>query len=519
MKTIQIKLYLLFFAVIFTFLFYHQWLGINLLIFEMVILVFLVFTKQITIPMQRFLSVAVLITVLFSVINHATWTYFINFLLVFVLIGSVTSPEIRLLPLVLLNAVTAFFKVQLKWPNELFRRNQQKDQKRKRFKNLKLLLIPLLIITLFTLFYCASNPKFAYYFSWMFSEIGSFIERIFGHLEFEAILMTLLGFVFAGFVVLRAVNKYAIQKDAKGNDALVRMRLLQKRRLVGSLKNEYKSALFLFLGLNVLLAFLNSMDIYWVWFHFKWEGQFLKDFVHQGTYLLIISIVISIGLVLYFFRKNLNFYSKNSLLKKLTYLWLIQNAVLVISVAIRNWYYIEFYALAYKRIAIVFFLIFVLVILVTVYLKVAKIKSNFYLFRLNSYALILILISSTLFNWDRIIATYNFSKAQQSFVHLNYLATLSNSALPALNVPFNQLVKLDQKQMNHFVDIKLDSYDSGSSGFYRRNFMSPKAYKSLIWYRIKYFKQTWKQKGWLSWNYAEQKAYDELITCDFDISN
>src|SRR5690606_12977260 len=106
---------------------------------------------------------------------------------------------------------------------------------------------------------------------------------------------------------------------------------------------EYRSAVLLFFGLNGLLAFLNFMDIYWVWFNFKWEGQFLKDFVHQGTYMLILSIVISIGLVIYYFRRNLNFFQRNRRLKYLTYLWLGQNALLAVSVFIRNGYYISYY--------------------------------------------------------------------------------------------------------------------------------------------------------------------------------
>ena len=67
------------------------------------------------------------------------------------------------------------------------------------------------------------------------------------------------------------------------------------------------------------------MDINHVWLNFQWDGQFLKEFVHDGTYILIINIIISILLVLYFFKANLNFFKKNKILKTLTYIWVGQN--------------------------------------------------------------------------------------------------------------------------------------------------------------------------------------------------
>jgi hypothetical protein len=63
--------------------------------------------------------------------------------------------------------------------------------------------------------------------------------------------------------------------------------------------NEYKAGIVLLIALNALLLFVNIIDIKWVWIGFEFEGQYLKEFVHKGTYLLILSIIISIGIVLY----------------------------------------------------------------------------------------------------------------------------------------------------------------------------------------------------------------------------
>lgn len=256
------------------------------------------------------------------------------------------------------------------------------------------------------------------------------------------------------------------------------------------------------------------MDISYVWFNFKWEGQYLKDFVHQGTYLLLVSILVSMILVLYFFRKNLNFYQKNSLLKKLSYAWIFQNAILVFSVGIRNWYYIQYYALAYKRIAIVFFLLLCLFALFTVFFKISKVRSAYFMVRTNVNALIIVLVISSAFNWDRIIAQYNFSKSNSSFVHLNYLATLADSALPYLDHPLEKVQKMNQRQMERFSKGSMGSSDESSLGgsfsYYRRVYLDPLEYVNTINYRKAVFKQKWEAKSWLGWNLAEAEAYDLL---------
>jgi hypothetical protein len=274
------------------------------------------------------------------------------------------------------------------------------------------------------------------------------------------------------------------------------------------LKNEYRAGIFLFGALNVLLLLMNIMDIDKVWINFEFNGQYLKQFVHYGTIVLIIAILLSIVLVLSFFRGNLNFYKKNIWLKRLCYIWLGQNALLAISAGVRNYYYIQHYSLAYKRIAIVFFLILVLYGLFSVYIKIRDTRSNFYLLRKNAVAWLFILTVSAGFNWDRIIARYNFSRHDGAFVHLNYLASLSDSALPYLDQPTDKVISIDKKQgrwMNAF---------SSSSSYrrYRTLYMTPEKYSMLIAFRKASFRKRWSQKSFLEWNYAEWKANQELQT-------
>src|SRR5690606_28371186 len=118
----------------------------------------------------------------------------------------------------------------------------------------------------------------------------------------------------------------------KNND-LIRKRnkiglpvLEPSRSLFGELQTEYKIGLLVLAVLNLLLLAVNVIDIQWVWIGFEVPLHFnLRQFVHEGTYLLILSILISIGIVLYLFRGSLNFHPKNKWLKILGKAWIIQN--------------------------------------------------------------------------------------------------------------------------------------------------------------------------------------------------
>jgi hypothetical protein len=309
-------------------------------------------------------------------------------------------------------------------------------------------------------------------------------------------------------IYLRSALASLVNKDKAATDELIRTRLrvfnqygkvLVKKT---GLKNEYTAAVFLLVTLNALILLLNIIDINWVWFNFTWEGQYLKQFVHEGTYLLILSILISIGLVLYYFRANLNFYPKNKLLKYLSYAWLAQNAVLAISVGIRNYWYIQYFSLAYKRIGVIIFLLLTLYGLYTVFIKVKDRRSSFYLFRTNTYATLVVLVITSLFNWDVIIAKYNFAHADKSYLHLDFMASLSDKALPYLDKPLAEIEKIKLEQS--------DNYEFELKGRKEKMYMSPADYCDKINRRKYEFIVDWEEKSIWEWNWPEYQAYRQL---------
>ena len=110
----------------------------------------------------------------------------------------------------------------------------------------------------------------------------------------------------------------------------------------------------------------------------------------------------------------------------------------------------------------------------------------------------LILVTMTLFNWDVIIAKYNFSHYETSFVHLNFLYSLSDKALPYLSIPEEKLREISIEQEEQF-----------SSS--RKYYMKPENYFEFIQKRKKDFVGEWPERGFLSWNLADELAYRQLI--------
>jgi hypothetical protein len=106
--------------------------------------------------------------------------------------------------------------------------------------------------------------------------------------------------------------------------------------------------------------------------------------------------------------------------------------ILVISVLIRDHYYIAHMGLAYKRIGVLFFLAMVLAGLVTVFLKIYLRKTNYYLLRVNAWFAIVLLVVSSCIHWDEFIAEYNLARKDTIPLDVKFLLSLSDKTLPII---------------------------------------------------------------------------------------
>lgn len=488
------------FSIISTALFYKQSPGLNLVITESLFIFWILISKKYQ-PKGLYaitLGICVVTSLAFTIVTHSVFSYSIHYIVLFVFIGYIAYPETKSYYLAFGHAFANVIRSPIIFLKQVLGSKTKGRHFGKFIWKMRIFIIPIAIILIFILMYSNSNPVFGKIVTNIETHLSKWLEHIFKNFNFSLIITFFLCLYYGIFLFITEPYTQLVTYNSGMNESLTRNK--KNRTTVYStiaLKNEYKAGIFLFTTLNIILLVLNIIDIKWVWFGFEWEGQYLKQFVHEGTYLLILSILISIALVLYYFRGNLNFYTKNKWLKILSYIWVGQNAVLTLSVAIRNFWYIRYFALAYKRIGVIIFLILTIYGLYTVFMKVSQRKSVFHLLKANSYCWIAVLTISSVINWDSIIARYNFKHSDKSFLHLNFMATLSDKALPYLDLSLKELYFIEDIQKEKFP--------------FEQKFMTPDKYHSVIEKRKQAFKTKWEAKSLRSWNLPEYLAYKKLF--------
>lgn len=484
----------LLFASFFCVLFYQKNLGLNVLLYEAFILpiMYLIYKPKLITTLSRLVFVGTVISCLMVVIHNSSIAKTANILSFLLLIGVFTYSDFKLLKNIFSQFTTNLTSAYKAYFSEL---STNKNRKSRVFHYLKVIIIPLLIIGVFLTIYYNSNEYFASLTDSFFAKLNNLFSW-FNYLNFSLFFVFIVGLTLAISSFYGKKNNLLIVNESKLTDGLFRRRNERKNFPILGLKNEIKSGVFLLFVLNFMLVIFNYSDIKTVWFSYEWNGGFLKEFVHNGTYLLIISLLLSISIVLYYFRGNINFYKKHNLLKTLTYIWLAQNILLIISLTIRNNIYIEHFALAYKRIGVYVFLIAALYGIYTIIIKVKSKKSYYYLVRHNTLLIYGLFIVLTCVNWDVFIAKYNLKLYEKSFIEMEYLLQLSDKSLPYINVKETDLNEIYNTQNQLFS--------------FKKRYISQINYSDHLQHRINAFIEKYPKRSFLEWNYADYVAYGKL---------
>ena len=117
-------------------------------------------------------------------------------------------------------------------------------------------------------------------------------------------------------------------------------------------------------------------------------------------------------------------------------------------------------------------------------------KTNYYLFKANAWAVVVLLVASTTVNWDEFIARYNIAHKETTPIDVDFMASLGNKALPILD--------------QHIDDLKKHGLLLEERGF-RRGSCPDCWFERIQVNRDKYLIE---QNGysWLSWNYADEQV-------------
>jgi hypothetical protein len=368
---------------------------------------------------------------------------------------------------------------------------QQNSKINKIYKSLIISALPISITVGFLLIYRAGNPIFSQLTDTIANDLSLVFQQLIFNFSWERFGFVLLG----GYLIISGLlkNNHLAWYRHEQLQAEVLARKRVRKPLVFkllALKTELQTAILLVLLVNGLLLVVNIIDILWLWVGFDYKSvKNLKDMVHEGTYMLIFSILLSMGILLYFFRNNLNFLPNNQFLKILAYCWIFQNGILVISVALRTYYYIHEKGLAYKRIGVLIFLALTLYGLYTLYVKIRDKKTAFYLFKTNTWAVYTMLILMSVVDWDVLIIRYNLAHYRRTGdIGPAYLLSLADKTLPI---------------------ILENPYEIDKNG----NVLPKKWYSKferLVKQRVKKFVATQETYSALSWNYSDYQTYQYL---------
>lgn len=496
----------------FNYLFWMEDQALNLLIYSLFITL-LLFTdrqivkiKKILIAGAAHLFAAVLVVVNTSDLSVITW-----YITLGVFIGFVHFQTVRSIFTTLLAALLQFVTT----PVNIFRKIIDTHFSTLSFKPVlkpvKYIIIPFFVLVLFSVLYSNANPVFAKYQTQLTSSVELLFTNIFkflfADLSFARFMHLILGILVTGSILIGFRDKTLELKEKSCDEQLQRRKKrngtvslayeiiavfagnLMTRKM--ALKTENIIGIISFVTLNLLLLLLNFIDITTLWQSsaFTASDKNFSAELHDGTNALILSIVLAMLVIVYFFTGNLNFYSKNKTLRLLAFVWIIQNSFLVLSVLLRDYHYIAAHGLTYKRIGVLVFLLLCVTGLITVYIKVAAKKTIFYLLKTNTFIWYCLLLVFSCINWDVVIVNYNISHRNTIELDLNHLQGLSDKALPLL---------WENREI-------LEPYDTGhrviATGPASRAALPGQAFENSLRARIIHFKRHNDKTSWLSWNY------------------
>lgn len=440
-------------AALFDLLFWQRGIGLNVLLFNLAIAAFLVqrYTwKGLSSPARWALVGSVFAGCMVLVYDSVIAT-FASIVALIIAAAFAHEPRIRSMFYAVMQGAATFLVTPVNAITGVDRLAPSHGAPRRGWRWVKLGVLPVLLLLLFTQLYRAGNPKFDAITAGFMNGFFNLIADFFADFFTAHTLFILFGALISGALVLRMIPEKVAALEEGFNDVLVRTRLKRPTwsmpLALDPLERERRMGMILLVAVNMLLAVVNVIDIDWVWIGFEVPQDFsLKQFVHEGTWMLVISILLSMVILMYLFRANQNFYWRSRTLKALAIAWVVQNFILGVSVFLRNYHYISFHGLAYKRIGVIVFLVLVLVGLVTLFIKIKQRRSFFYLARVNGWAVFTTMLILSAVDWDSTIVRYNLAHWNQGEIDVDNYLDMSDKVLPLL---YADLDKVSAQMAQH----------------------------------------------------------------------
>ena len=283
-------------------------------------------------------------------------------------------------------------------------------------KTMAFILIPLLLVSVFFGIYSAGSNHFAALFTNYELDINLW----------QLFCLSVLGFFIAfnywNFAVERIIYK---ANSILSNDFQKDSQIPKATYSFLDLDSERMSGVISFLCLNILLIFFIITYNYEQFYEVSKTPAQLSEETHERVNAVILSIIMAILVMMFYFKSSFNFDPKAGLMKILAKIWIFLNAILVVSAAVKNYEYILHYAFTYKRLGVFAFLTLSLIGLVLTFIKIQKQKRNAFLFNTMAWYFYGTILVCSYINWGGFIISQNMKR--KDFVIDYYFTTVNFS--------------------------------------------------------------------------------------------
>lgn len=450
-------------SAIFTLLFYNESIGVNLAIFGLVLTGIICYFFQ-----ERFTSRSHLVLVIASVLSCFAFTWYGDFVSFLALVLSVIFLQfktqeaklktIQVLPLIFINGITSLGRMLMfsQWlPKRDIKNNFVK-------KLIAYFIIPAVFVALFFIVYAFGSDHFSALFTDYTLDLNIF----------QVILMALLGFYISFSFWNYWIPDVCYDFNSKlDNDFNTEIRTSNTNTNTFSFLDidfERRSGEITLFLLNLLLLVFIVTFNYEQFFEVI-EKSKLSAGTHERVNAVIFSIIMAVGVILFYFKGGFNFDEKAKNLKRLSKIWILLNGILILSTIIKNSEYVSFFGLTYKRLGVYAFLFLAIIGLFFAFLKITKQKTNAYLFNQMVWYFYGTIILCSFVNWGNLITNYNI--AVNKGVEPRFLSGLN----------FN-----DEARRNYFLVKNLDgqyteiSKEEDISTYQNKSFLSKALYYDFI---------------------------------------
>ncbi|SJM31515.1 DUF4173 domain-containing protein [Mesorhizobium delmotii] len=235
---------------------------------------------------------------------------------------------------------------------------------------------------------------------------------------------------------------------------------------------------------NILFAVQTVLDATYLWGGIALpDGLTYAAYAHRGAYPLIVTALLAAGFVLAALRPG-SATSGDPFIRRLVYVWVAQNIVLVVSSILRLELYIGIYALTYWRVAAFVWMGLVAAGLALIIARIALGKSNEWLLSANLLTLSATLYACSFINFAALIANYNVDRSYEmrgpgTRLDIRYARSLGPDALPALDRFF------DQQKKTFLTDLR-DPADAVTEAHYRAEQRNWRAWSFRDWRLLRY---------------------------------